>query len=165
MNEKYHWIKYLFLFFIGFMASVVIRQCTYVPVIPQYPHTTDTVFVDRPYKVEVIKPTNIPVKVYIYKDKDTTLRKEVEKQPIIENVDIKNNEVDITTIDTAGVIKTEIHKIEPDSPEIKIDNTGQVEEKKKTRAGRAIKKVWKTTKTGLAIIGGVVVVVFVATHI
>jgi hypothetical protein len=151
------WFTHTLCLGIGFMLSVVLRECTYVPVIPQAVRP-DTIFVDKPYKVEVIKTNNVPVKVYVYKDLDTNLRNQREKQPIIEKVDIKGNEVAITTIDTSGLIKTDIHKIEPDS-EVKIDNTGQVEEKKKTRAGRILKKVWKGTKTGLAIIGGVAVVV------
>ncbi len=164
-NRKDNIFMYALLFGIGFMLCVVLKQCTDVPVIPQNTHTIDTVWLDKPFKPVPIKPNNEPVKRKIYKQKDTTLRKEVEKKPIIIAVDIKPGEVDITTIDTVGKIQTDIHKIELDSPEIKIDNTGQVEEKHKTKAGKIIKKVWKGTKTGLAIIGGIVVVVFVGSHL
>ncbi len=146
------------------MICVVFKQCTDVPRETPAKHTIDTVFIEKYIRV-LIKPNNEPVKVEIYKQKDTILRKEVEKQPIIEAVDIKKNEVDITTIDTSGLLKTEIHKIEPDSKEVKIDNIGLVEEKKRSKAHKVLVKVWKGTKTGLAIIGGSVVIIFIADHI
>lgn len=158
---KRHWLSILLT---GVICLLLIEKCSHVPVIPQQDLRIDTI-VKIKYIPQIIKVNNPPVKVIIYKDRDTTLRKKLEKEKIIEKVIFKKNEVDITTIDSTGRVETDTHKIEPDSLEVKISNTGQVEEKGKTRTGKAIKKIWKATKTGLAIIGVAVVVVFVAEHI
>jgi hypothetical protein len=125
----------------------------------------DTVFIEKPYVPQKLKPNNTPGKVKVYTAKDTLLRNEREKESINENVHIKENdkgqvtEVDITRIDTSGQVTEDIHKIGPDTKDIEIGNTGQVEVKKKTRAGRILQKAWKGTKTGLMIVGGITVVI------
>ncbi len=167
MNKhiKDNWLIYLILLALGLYSILVFKACTHVTVVPTARHTIDTVYIDKPYKVVEIKTVHVPVKVLIYKDRDTTLRKDVEKKPIIIDVKIKPGEVDITTIDTTGKIKTEVHVIDPDSPEVIIDNIGQVEVKQKTKAGKILQKVWKGTKTGLMIVGGVTVAVLAVKYL
>ncbi len=143
------------------MSNVIFNKCTDVQVINQEQKPApDTITIYKPYEIEKIKTVHVPVKVKVYIYRDTSLRKEREKEPIIEKVKITGNQVAITTIDTTGAIKTEIHKVEPDS-KLTIDNTGQLEEKKKTKIGKLLKNIWKGTKTGLVIIGGITVAVII----
>lgn len=132
--------------------------------------TPDTVIITKPYVPMEVRPDNVPVKVKEYLKKDTTLRKQREKQDIIENIDVKKNdkgqvtEIDITKTDTTGQVTEEIHKTDPDSKEVEIGNQGQVHEKKKTKAGKILKKIWKGTKIGLMAVGTVTVLIITAEH-
>jgi hypothetical protein len=161
---KRFWLHGLML---GIICILLFRDCTHSPeIIPgKHTHTTDTVYIEKPFIPKKIEPNNQPVKVKVYKQKDPALRDSLEKEPIIEAIEIKKNskgqvtEIDITKVDSSGLITTDIHKLDPDSKKIEIDNTGQVEEKKKTRVGKILKKTWKGIKTGFVIAGGVAIAI------
>ncbi len=163
MIDKRKWITFVIAFAGGVLSMVIFRQCTDIEKRESKEIITDTVFIDRPYVPKKIKPNNTPVVVRIYRTTDTVLRVIREKETIIEKVEIKKNEVSITTIDSTGFIKTEVHKVDSDS-KLTIDNTG-LEEKKKTKAGKVLKKVWKGTKTGLMAVGAVTIAVLAVKHL
>ncbi|MFI5140762.1 MAG: hypothetical protein ACHQII_00270 [Bacteroidia bacterium] len=98
----------------------------------------DTVFINKPYKVVVIKKEYIekPVKVFVYL-KDTTLRKEAEQSDIITAVHVKRKNLfgndDIIGIDRItpkGIILSSQYET-PAFREIKIDMQGNMQVKKK----------------------------------
>ncbi len=87
---------------------------------------------------------------------DTTKRKEAEKGDIITGVKIDKGEVTIQKIDSAGKVTQEVHKVEEGS-KVLIDNKN-FEEKKRTKAGKFLRKAGKVAVKGLAVIGIVAVV-------
>jgi hypothetical protein len=98
----------------------------------------DTVFVNKPYKVIEIQKEFIerPVKVYVYK-RDTVFRKEIEKSDIILGVDVKRKNIfssmetiKIDKISPEGIIMSNEYQ-EPAMREIKIDELGNMQVKKK----------------------------------
>ncbi len=98
----------------------------------------DTVFVNKPYKVVVIKKEYIekPIKVFVYL-KDTTLRKEAEHSDIITAIHVKRKNIfgndDIIGIDRItpkGIVLSSQYET-PAFREIKIDMQGNMQVKKK----------------------------------
>jgi hypothetical protein len=115
----------------------------------------------RKDSVDHIKPiapitNNYPTRIIYQTVIDTSRRKEVEKQTIITGVKIDGNEVSIQKIDSAGKITQEVHKVEEGS-KVLIDNKG-FEEKKRTKAGKLIRKVGKVAVKGLAVVGVIAIV-------
>ena len=99
---------------------------------------------------------NYPTKIIYQTVIDTTRRSEAEKQDIITGVKIDGNKVEIQKIDSAGHVTQETHLIEEGSRVI-IDNKG-FEEKKRTKAGKFIRKVSKVALKGLQVVGAVALV-------
>ena len=98
----------------------------------------DTVFVNKLYKVIEIQKEYIekPVKVFVYL-KDTTLRKKAEHSDIILGVDVKRKNlfssmetIKIDKISPQGMVFSNEYQ-EPASREIKIDELGNMQVKKK----------------------------------
>jgi hypothetical protein len=112
---------------------------------------TDTI-TKQTYTPPVIIPNNAPVKVTIYLKPDTALRKTLEKDPIIEDVKVKKGEVDITTVNDSGQVKTEVHKLSKENKETDINSKGNVKDKEKTKTGIAIQKVAKRAKDVIEVV-------------
>ena len=98
----------------------------------------DTVFIHKPYKVIEIQKEYIekPVKVFVYL-KDTVLRKQEEHSDIITGIDFKTHNlfhkmdfIKVDKITPKGIILTSEYEI-PALRELKIDDKGNVETKKK----------------------------------
>lgn len=157
---KNNWLRIIFYGLSIFVALLIYRQCTGIEK-REEPELTNVVkldSIDKKFVLPKVTP-NVPVKEKkIYKKKDIVLRKEAEKKDIIINEVIKPHEVDITKIDTAGVITTEILAIPEDPKEIVVDQTGQVQVKEKTKVGKWLKKAKKNIVNGLAVTGAVAVV-------
>ncbi len=100
---------------------------------------TDTVYVNKPYPVYIIKKETIvkPVKVVVYRT-DTIYRKQLEKGFIITKVDFKTigifsnrpKYLSVDRIDTMGRITSSQYDIKG-AKELKITSNGDVSEKKK----------------------------------
>lgn len=110
----------------------------------QQAELVDTVIVNKPYKVEVIKEVSKPYKVLVYQ-KDTAARKAAEKETIITSVsyvrhNIFNRKLDflkVDKIDTAGNIFSSNYNTQH-LKEIKIDGSGDVQVKKRKYIGLKI---------------------------
>lgn len=78
----------------------------------------------------IVKPGK-PVEVIKYLKPDTILRNQVENEKII--LDIKNDKkkLSVTTIDTKGMIFTDIYNLPKFAYSFKIDNSGDVKIKRK----------------------------------
>ncbi|WP_438712312.1 hypothetical protein ACSTS3_07980 [Aquimarina muelleri] len=65
---------------------------------------TDTIFIDKPYKVVTIKKEVIekPVKVYVYKT-DTVFRKNMENDTLISSIQIGKKKAQIHTLTPDGI--------------------------------------------------------------
>jgi hypothetical protein len=166
-----NWKKTLSLVVAGIIISMLLRDCACKRIvdsdrstlpIPTPEHVTDTVSIKKPYKLPVVAAKNIPVKRKLYVKKDTVLRDSLEKKPIITHVEIKPGEVDVDIIDTAGNVKTEVHKINTEETKaVEIGPSGEVDEKKRTKAGIWIRKAGKKIVKGLAVAGAVAIVVVI----
>ena len=118
---------------------------------------TDSVIV-REIKTIQVREIHIPAKVKIQIQRDTVYREKKEKETIVIGIETKKNEIIIQKIDTAGTISQDHHKIDEGS-KVKVDSLGNVEEKKKTKAGKFISKAWKGVKA-VAVVAGAVIVVY-----
>lgn len=115
--------------------------------------TTDTVYVDKPYKEIVIKEVEIvkPKTVYIYKT-DTVFRKQMEKDTLISSIEFTPKLAKIHTITPKGIPSIKEYPL-LDYKKIQIDHEGNTSIKRKKHPKR--KKVLKTlTKIGF-FVGGV----------
>lgn len=124
------------------------------PVPDQSTIIPDTVYIDKPFPVPVIEEKAVPYEVIVYR-KDTALRKKVEIEPIILGVKLALNKLEVSKIDTAGNVFTDIHDV-GDNTALTIDNTGTVEvkeDKKKKRKEKLKKLVKGLEKAGLVILG------------
>lgn len=65
-------------------------------------HTTDTIYVDKPYKEIVIKEVEKPVKIYVY-NTDTVYRKQIEKDTLITFVEMTPWMAKVHTISPLGI--------------------------------------------------------------
>lgn len=84
----------------------------------------DTIYTIKP----VLKPTE-PVITYIYRH-DTVLRNQVIDNTIIIGVEETKRKLEVTTIDTKSLVKTEDYRL-PIWSTYRIDNTGNVKIKRK----------------------------------
>lgn len=99
---------------------------------------TDTVYVPKPYKVIEIKEVEKPVKVYVYMKRDTALRKQVEKEKIVLDVELKKtldpfhpvHLLKITTVDTMGLISKNSYVLR-NMRSFHLNSEGKVEIKRK----------------------------------
>jgi hypothetical protein len=98
------------------------------------------------YKAPQVIANNTPVKVDIYLKTDTALRNKTVAGPVVVSEDLKGNILKITTVGDSGHVKTETHKLDPDDKSVKVNSRGEVEEKKRTNMGIAIRKVGKRIK-------------------
>lgn len=154
MTKREFGIVLIALVIIGFILSFVSCERE---VITKTVTKTDTVKVSVPYQVKVIEENRIPEKVIVYV-KDTSLRKKVEKETIIAAVEIKDNKLEVSKIDTAGNVFTDTHDI-TNSDAVTIDNTGGVEvkeDKKKQRKEKLKKVLRKVGIVAVAIVAFIV---------
>lgn len=84
----------------------------------------DTIYTIKP----VLKPTE-PVITYIYRH-DTILREQVKDTTIVIGVEETRRKLEVTTIDTKSLVKTEEYHL-PIWSKYRIDNTGAVKIKRK----------------------------------
>jgi hypothetical protein len=75
---------------------------------------TDTIFVNKPYKVVEIKKEVIekPVKVYVYKT-DTVFRQQIEKDTLIGAIQISKKKAKIHTLTPNGIPNINTYKLPP----------------------------------------------------
>jgi hypothetical protein len=116
---------------------------------------TDTVHVKEIKTIQPIQ-NNFPTKLVIQKTVDTVYRDKVEKEIIITGVKIEGNTVTIQKVSPSGEKTEEVHKIEEGS-KVEINNQN-FEEKKRSKAGKLLRKVGKVAFKGLAVIGGIAIV-------
>lgn len=145
MNKLERWI----IIILAFMALLYIgHRATEPNVINYSPPKIDTVKSIPPLQPII---NNYPTTVIVQKEAAIQERKQAEKEDIITGVKVSKNEVDVFKIDTSGHKTEEVHKIEEGSGVV-ITNKG-VEEKKRTRAGKFLRKAGKRIEQGLMIIG------------
>lgn len=123
----------------GFIALLIIllfQKCRYAKLEKEFLEfvpKTDTVFVKKPYEVIKTETRYIEKPVYVKVfQKDTTLRKEAEKSDIITAVEIQPKEIRIDRITPQGIVFSNQYDM-PAYREIKIDNLGNLQVKKKRR--------------------------------
>lgn len=116
----------------------------------------DTVIVKEVEKIKIVERA-VPYAVEKQVDPDTALRNALEKYGnIITGVELRNNKLEVSRIDTAGRILKEIHETGV-ADHIKIDSSGAVEilEDKKKKRREKIKKIIRTARDGAILIGAV----------
>jgi hypothetical protein len=118
-------------------------------------HKTDSIIVQEIPKY-IHNPNVQPINITIQQKLDTTLRKQAEKESILMNVKYDKGVLDLQEVDTAGKVTDKKFQLDPDSGF--ISNNKGVEEKKKTKAGKFLQKTGKGIKTGLAVIGGIAII-------
>lgn len=91
--------------------------------------TTDTIYVDKPYKVEVIKEVEVPVRVTIYQT-DTIYRERLEKDTLITFVSITPKVAEIHTLTPKGKPSIALYPIQ-DFTHLNINHKGNIKTKKK----------------------------------
>lgn len=122
-------------------------------------HThTDSVIVREIKTIETkVELREVPVKVKIQEKPDTNLRKEREHKNIILGGEIEKGKTTLQSIDTAGVKKeTTFNTKEGDK--VTFDADGNVQVKKKTKAGRFLVKAWRDIKTAVVVVATAIVV-------
>ena len=114
--------------------------------------TTDTIYVDKPYKEIVIKEVEIPVRVTIYKT-DTIYRERLEKDTLITFVSITPKIAEIHTLTPNGKPSISLYPIQGFT-HLKINHKGKIKTKKKKRFWRNLERigifvggVWVGSKT------------------
>ena len=96
--------------------------------------TTDTIYIDRPYKIEVIKEVEVPVKVVVYQ-RDTIYREKLEKDTLITFLSISPKLAEIHTLTPTGKPSVAHYPIE-DFTHLDINHKGKLKTKRK-------KQLWK----------------------
>lgn len=144
-------------FFLGGIAAILILffgssgGCLKNQVI--YPTTTDTIYVDKPYKEIVIKEVEviIPTTVYVYKT-DTVFRQKLEKDTLISGIEITPKKAKIHTITPRGLPLIKEYPLLP-YQRFSLDYEGNLSIQQKKHPKR--KKFFKTLgKIGI-FVGGV----------
>ena len=110
------------------ITTIITKSCSGGSIIPKEIIKNDTLYINTPYKRDTIIKQTPPEKVIIYKT-DTLLRKEVEKDTIILNVNKTPRFLNVTKIDTSGKIFKNYYRT-PFMSTYKIDNDGRVKIKK-----------------------------------
>jgi hypothetical protein len=154
MNKLERWICIIAFFALAFFIANNLTNNKDAS--PNYVETK----VDSVKSIPPIKPSvtnNYPTKIIYQTIIDTSRRKEAEKETIITGVKIDKGEVTIQKIDSVGHVTSETHKVEEGS-KVLIDNKN-FEEKKRTRAGKFLKKAGKVVVKGLAVVGAVAIMV------
>ncbi len=100
---------------------------------------TDTIYIDKPYKVEVIKEVEKPVKVYVYQT-DTIYRKQLEKDTLISFVTISPKTAEIHTLTPTGKPSITYYPIQ-DYTHLNINHKGKIKTKKKKQLWRNFERV------------------------
>lgn len=109
---------------------------------------TDTIYIDKPYKVEVIKEVEIPVKVVVYQT-DTIYREKLEKDTLITFVSISPKVAEIHTLTPTGKPSIAHYPVQ-DFTQLNINHKGKVKTKRK-------KQFWRNLERIGLFIGGVFV--------
>lgn len=121
---KNNWLTILLIGLVGILAT----QLFYKRNIPQYKGSIilrDTTFIPK----EIIKPA-VPVVTYIYKV-DTILRDKICDTTIVVETNINKRKLEVTTIDTKSLVKTDVYTLPKFAYTLTIDNTGNVKIKRK----------------------------------
>lgn len=108
--------------------------------------TTDTIYVDRPYKIEVIKEVEVPVKVVVYQ-RDTIYREKLEQDTLITFLSISPKLAEIHTLTPTGKPSVAHYPIE-DFTHLDINHKGKLKTKKK-------KQFWRNLERMGIFVGGV----------
>ncbi len=101
--------------------------------------TTDTIYIDKPYKEIVIKEVEVPVKVYVYQT-DTIYRAALEKDTLITFIAISPKTAEIHTITPKGEPNLAIYPVD-DFTHLNINQKGRVQTKKKKRLWRNLERI------------------------
>lgn len=113
--------------------------------------TTDTIYIDKPYKEIVIKEieVEVPKTVYIYK-RDTIYREILEKDTLISSIEIDRQTATIHTITPLGIPQIKEYNLPP-FRQLRIDHEGNfaITPQKRNR-----KKFWRTVEQIGIFIGG-----------
>lgn len=107
---------------------------------------TDTIYIDKPYKVEVIKEVEVPVKVVVYQT-DTIYREKLEKDTLITFVSISPKVAEIHTLTPTGKPSIAHYPVQ-DFTQLNINHKGKVKAKRK-------KQFWKNLERIGLFVGGV----------
>ena len=101
----------------------------------------------------------VPETTIKYTKPDTELRAKIENSPKLPvDVVISNGKLDYTTIDSKGFLTHEVFEYDPDViKSIRIDQTGSVEIKKRTKMGRFIRRSGKWIIAGAAVAGAFII--------
>ncbi len=83
------------------------------------------------FKHDTIVKRSAPVEVIKYLKPDTILRNQIETEKIILNVKNDRKNLEISTIDTKGIVSTQIYHLPKLFYTVEIDNSGDVKIKKK----------------------------------
>jgi hypothetical protein len=131
---KYFGIGVILSFMVGFhfYSKGVFRQAITLT-------TTDTLYIDRPYKVEVIKEVEVPQIVRVYQ-RDTVYRNQLEKDTLITFVEITPKEAHIHTITPLGKPTINTYPIE-DYSLLQINHKGSLKRRRKKRFWRNLERV------------------------
>jgi hypothetical protein len=153
----------LFLSVLGIIAVIVFGLWAFAylnsiinPTPSPNPKPPDTVYVPIKLPPDPVKVPEIPKVVRIYLP-DTNSRKEKEKGDIITDVKASGSTIEITKIDPKGVSTIEVYKVDPDMKSFHIDDKGHLQQKKRTKIGRFLRKA-KWYAIGTVVVAGAITV-------
>ncbi|MDC3220640.1 hypothetical protein OAT71_02380 [Flavobacteriales bacterium] len=109
---------------------------------------TDTVYVNKPYKVIEIKEVAKPVRVEVYK-RDTVLREKLIQDTLITGIEIKKKEIRIHRLTPLGIVLIDEYNIQ-DVTGMTLNYEGKLEVKKKKR-----RKLWRNLERIGLVAGGI----------
>lgn len=137
------WLQFLLGITVTIMLWYFLFQNNLLPLHEITLTTTDTIYVDRPYKEIVIKEVEVevPVAVKVYK-MDTLYRNQIEKDTLITSVEITPKLVHIHVLTPKGVPMIHHYNLEG-YQSLKINHEGEllINESKRLKRLRCIKNV------------------------
>lgn len=115
---------------------------------------TDTIFINRPYKVIEYKEIIKPKKIFIYKT-DTITRTLIEKDTLITYFKLSNQLAEIHTITPSGIPQIKTFEIPNSFKSLQLDHEGDLNIKyKKRKRNKLWRNIERVTLVGLgALIG------------
>lgn len=99
----------------------------------------DTIYIDKPYKVEVIKEVEVPKIVRVYHT-DTILREKLVKDTLITFLEITPKQAHIHTLTPSGKPSINTYPIE-DYTQLQINHKGQIKRRRKKRFWKSVERV------------------------
>lgn len=122
-------MKSLYIYIIGVLSALALYfLLDSKGVLPRkrvYITSTDTIYIDKPYKEIEIKRVEVPVRVTLYKT-DTIYRQRIEKDTLISAIEITPWMAKVHTLSPIGVSSIKHYPLH-DAQKLRINHKGQIQ--------------------------------------